>query len=198
MNLGDFIDTIQRSDCEAGGGVLPASLQALGERRGAAPPAPHPPGGAGRRHQGRGPLPEGPPWHDGRGRNGHRKDVYRRGCCAHGGLQEDSGDLPAPPGPQVEAGGRSRRSPGVRAAVVESITDLERAQVLDRLRPPVCGDEQGEGKAVLPLDARRHIPVGDLQGQAGAGEGIGRTLPRPLLPHLHGAGGGQGRGAPDR
>ena len=44
----------------AGGGVLPAALPALGERRDAPQAAPHSPGGAGRRHQGRGPLPPKP------------------------------------------------------------------------------------------------------------------------------------------
>ena len=44
----------------AGGGVLPAALPPLGERRQAAPPAPLPPGGADRRHPWRGPSPSRP------------------------------------------------------------------------------------------------------------------------------------------
>ena len=56
---------LQGRDCPAGGRVLPASLpapalsagQALGERRRAPQAAPQVPGGAGPRHQGRGPLP---------------------------------------------------------------------------------------------------------------------------------------------
>ena len=55
--------------------------------------------------RGRGPLPQGPPGHDGRRRNGNGQDLHRRRRGAHGGLQEDSGPLPAPPDQKVEAGG---------------------------------------------------------------------------------------------
>ena len=69
---------VQGGHRPAGGGVLPAALPALGERRGAPAPAPQAPGGAGRRHQGRRPLAGGPPGHDGRGRDGHRQDIHRQ------------------------------------------------------------------------------------------------------------------------
>ncbi len=181
----------------AGGGVLPAALPAIGERRHAPPPAPHTPGSAGGRHQGRGPLPRSPPGNDGGGRNGHRKNVHRRFGSTHGGLQAHLGALPAPPRAQVEArgradgAGRTRRHrrvhhrPGAAAP-------------LHRLRPPLCGDEPGEGQAVLPLAGRRHLQVGNVQGQAGTGRGDGGAVPGPLLPRLHGADHGQGRRAPDR
>ena len=79
MNLGDFIDTFKDATSPLGGGVLPAPLPALGERRHAPHAAPLPPGGAGRRHQGRGPLPQGPPGHHGRRRDGHGQDLQ---CAA--------------------------------------------------------------------------------------------------------------------
>ena len=84
MNLGDFIDNVQGRHCQKGGGVLPAPLPPHGERRHAPQAAPKAPGGAGRRHQGRGPLPQGPPGHHGRRRDGHRQDLHRRGGGAHG------------------------------------------------------------------------------------------------------------------
>ena len=72
------------------------------------------------------------------------------------------------------------------------------AQALHRHRPPLRRDEQGTRQTLLPLEARRHLPVGDLQGQTGQGRRDGGALPGPLLSRLHGAGGGQGRRAPDR
>ena len=124
----------------AGGGVLPAALPALGERRHAPQAAPQAPGGAGRRHTGSGPLAQGPPGHHRRRRDGHRQDLHRRRRRTSGGLQAGPGPLPAPPGAQVEAGGgddgarRTRRHRQV----------LHRpgaAAPLRRLRPPVRGDE---------------------------------------------------------
>ena len=131
------------------------------------------------------------------GEMGTGKDVHRRGGGAHGGLPEDSGALPAAPGSQVEAGGgadgaqRTRRHRRVHHRP-------GKAALLHRLRPAVRGDVPGEGEAVLPLAGRRHPAVGNLQGQAGAGGGDGRAVPGSLLPRLHGADHGQGRGAPDR
>ena len=187
---------VQGRHSAKGGGVLPAPLPALGERRHAPQAAPKAPGSAGRRHQGRGPLPQGTPGHHRRRRDGHRQDLHWRGGGAHGGIPAHPHHLPAPPGAQVEAGGgddgarRPRRHrrvhhrPGAAAP-------------LRRLRPPVRGDEPGEGQVVLPLDARRHTAVGHVQGQAHTGGGDGRALPHPLLPRLHGADRGQGRRAPD-
>ena len=83
MNLGDFIDIFKGRHRPAGGGVLPAPLPALGERRDAAQAAPQAPGGAGRRHQGRGPLPQSPPGHHGRRRDGHGQDLQ---CAAVRGI----------------------------------------------------------------------------------------------------------------
>ena len=45
--------------------------------------------------------------------------------------------------------------PGARAAIVTSITDLERLRLLGRLRAAVRGDEQGTSEALLPLEGRR-------------------------------------------
>ena len=88
--------------------------------------------------------------------------------------------------------------PGARAAIVESITDLERLRLSIGSGPLFAVMSQREGQAVLPLAGRRHPAVGHLQGQAGAGGGDGRAVPGPLLPRLHGADRGQGRRAPDR
>ena len=74
---------VQGRDSQEGGRVLPAALPALGERRHAPQAAPQAPGSAGRRHQGRGPLAEGPPGHDGSGRDGHRQDLQ---CAALRGI----------------------------------------------------------------------------------------------------------------
>ena len=155
----------QGSDRAARGRVLPAALPPLGERRGAPPPAPKAPGGAGRRHQGRGPLPRSPPGHHGRGGNGNGQDLHRGRRSAHGGLPEGAHTLPAAPGPQVEEGGGDdgARRPRRHRRVHHRPGD---AALLHRLRSPVRGDEQGEGQAVLPLEGRRHRAVGDIEGQA--------------------------------
>ena len=86
--------------------------------------------------------------------------------------------------------------PGARAAIVKSITDLERLRLSVGSGPLFAVMSPGEGQAVLPLDARRDTAVGRLEGQAPAGRGDGRALPGPLLPRLHGADRGQGRRAP--
>ena len=88
--------------------------------------------------------------------------------------------------------------PGARAAIVESITDLERLRLSVGSGPLFAVMSQRAGQAVLPLAGRRHTAVGNVEGQAGAGRGDGRAVPGPLLPRLHGADHGQGRGAPDR
>ena len=87
--------------------------------------------------------------------------------------------------------------PGARAVIVTSITDLERLRLSTGSGPLFAVMSQGEGQALLPLDARRATAVGRLQGQAVAGRGDGRALPGALLPRLHGAGRGQGRRAAD-
>ena len=140
MNLGAFIDTFKEAIAQRvvesypplfrpseNGGTLPRLLR-------------KPLGGAGRRHQGRGPLPRSPPGHHRGRRDGHGQDLHRRRSSAHGGLPEDADPLPAAPGAEVEAGGgddgarRARRHrqvhhrPGAAAP-------------LRRLRPPLRGDE---------------------------------------------------------
>ena len=86
MNLGGFIDTfkdaIARRVVESyrpseNGGTLPRLLQQA-------------PGCAGRRHQGRGPLPESPPGHHRRRGDGHGQDLQ---CAALRGI-----GYPAQPG----------------------------------------------------------------------------------------------------
>ena len=67
------------------------------------------------------------------------------------------------------------------------------AAPLHRLRPPLRGDEPGEGQAVLPLDARRTSGGPSLR-EGSCGRRDGGALPGPLLPRLHGADRGQGRG----
>ena len=83
MNLGGFIDTFRDAIAQRvvesypplyrpseNGGTLPRLLR-------------KPLGGAGRRHQGRGPLPQGPPGHHRRRRDGHRQDLQ---CAALRGI----------------------------------------------------------------------------------------------------------------
>ena len=188
----------------AGGRVIPAALPALGglcpvrigQRSQAPSPAPHPPGRAGGRHQGRGPVPRCPPGYHRRRRDGHGQDLHRRRRSAHGGLQEDSHSLPASPDKKVETGGggygtghpRSHRHLHHRPGT---------AAPLHRLRPTLRRGVQREGQAVLPLDARRHRTVGNVEGQAGAGRGDRGAVQGALLPRLHRPGPGQGRSPPD-
>ncbi len=87
--------------------------------------------------------------------------------------------------------------PGARAAIVESITDLERLRLSIGSGPLFAVMSREKNQAVLPLEGRRHRAVGRVAGPADTGGGDGGALPRPLLPKLHGAGGGQGRRAPD-
>ena len=196
MNLGEFIDNFKEAIARRVVESYPPLYRPSENGGTAPPPAPLPPGGAGRRHQGRGPLPRSPPGHHRRRRDGHRQDLHRRRRRAHGGLPAHSGALPAPPGAQVEAGGgadgarRSRRHRQVHHRPGA-------AALLHRLRPPLRHDEQREGQAVLPLEGRRHRAVGHVEGQAGAGRGDGGAVPGPLLPRLHRADRGQGRRAPD-
>ena len=194
MNLGGFIDTFKDAIARRVVESYPPLYRPSENGGRLPPPAPQAPGGAGRRHQGCGPLPRSPPGHHRRRRDGHRQDLHRRGGGAHGGLRAHPHHLPAPPGAQVEAGGgtdgarRPRRHrrvhhrPGAAAP-------------LRRVRPPLRGDEPGEGQAVLPLDARRDTAVGRLEGKAPAGRGDGGALPHPLLPRLHRADRRQGRRA---
>ena len=159
MNLGQFIDTFKDAIAQRvvesypplyrpseNGHKLPRLLRKpLGAQEDAI--------------KGRGPLPRSPPGHHRRRRDGHRQDLHRRRRRTSGGPQAGPGPLPAPSGAQVEAGGgddgarRPRRHrqvhhrPGAAAP-------------LRRLRPPLRGDEPGEGQAVLPLDARRDTSGG--------------------------------------
>ena len=64
------------------------------------------------------------------------------------------------------------------------------AAPLRRLGPAVRGDEQGTSEALLPLEGRRHLSLGDFQGKALTGRGDGGAVPGTLLPGLHGAGRG--------
>ena len=64
--------------------------------------------------------------------------------------------------------------PSVRTAIVTSITDLERLRYSVGARPPLRRHVQGEGQAVLPLEAGSHTEVGRGQRQASAGRGDGR------------------------
>ena len=87
--------------------------------------------------------------------------------------------------------------PGVRAAIVESITDLERLRL--SVGPGPLFAVMSREKAKLSY---RWMPaviraVGRLEGKAPAGGGNGGALPGPLLPRLHGADRRQGRRAAD-
>ena len=119
---------VQGRHSAKGGGVLPTALPALGERRQAPPPAPQAPGGAGRRHQGRGPLPQA---HRGTtvvGEMGTGK-TFIGAAAAHMAAFERI--LIICPPHLVPKWKREVEMtvPGVRAAIVESITDLERLRL---------------------------------------------------------------------
>ena len=86
--------------------------------------------------------------------------------------------------------------PGARAAIVESITDLERLRFSIGPGPLFVVMSRERAKLVLPLEGRRDREVGRLRWKAHQEEGDGGALQGPLLPRLHRAGGGQGRGAP--
>ena len=88
--------------------------------------------------------------------------------------------------------------PQARAAIVTSITDLERLRLSVGPAPPLRGDVQGKGKAFLPLVPRRDPAVGRRRGPVGAGRADRGTLPGALLPLLSRSGDGQGRGSPDQ
>ena len=182
MNLGGFIDTFKDAIARRVVESYPPLYRPSGERRHAPQAAPQAPGGAGRRHQGRGPLPQGTPGHHGRRRDGHGQDLHRRGGGAHGGLRAHPLHLPASPGAQVEARGgddgarRPRRHRRVHHRPGA-------APPLRRLRPPLRRDEPGEGQAVLPVDARRDTAVGHVQGKAHTGRRDGGALPHsPAAP----------------
>ena len=55
MNLAGFIDKFKEAIAQRVVESYPPLYPPIGERRQAPPPAPHTPGGAGRRHQGRRP-----------------------------------------------------------------------------------------------------------------------------------------------
>ena len=92
-------------------------------------PAPHPDGWPGGRHQGNGPLPTGPPGHHRGGRNGHGQDLHRRRRRSRRRVPAGVDTLPTPFDSKMEAGGGGHGAPGASAAIVTSITDLERLQL---------------------------------------------------------------------
>ena len=87
--------------------------------------------------------------------------------------------------------------PGVRAAIVESITDLERMRLSVGSGPLFAVMNREKAKLSyrwMPAVLQR---LGYVQGQAHTGGGDGGALPGPLLPRLHGADRRQGRRAAD-
>ena len=86
--------------------------------------------------------------------------------------------------------------PGVRAAIVESITDLERLRLSVGSGPLFAVMSREKAKLSyrwMPAVIQRWATS---RGRLIAGRGDGGALPGPLLPRLHGAGRGQGRRAP--
>ena len=125
MNLGGFIDTFKDAIARR----VVESYPPLGERRHAPQAAPHSPGGAGRRDEGRGPLPQGPPGHHRRRGDGRTGKTFIGAAAAHmAGFQRVLIICPPHLVPkwkrEVE-----QTVPFVRAAIVESITDLERLRL---------------------------------------------------------------------
>ena len=88
--------------------------------------------------------------------------------------------------------------PGARAAIVASITDLERLRLSVGPAPLFAIMSRERAKLSYRWSARRHPALGRRRGPAGAGRADRRALPGALLPHLPRPGGGQGRGAPDQ
>ena len=196
MDLAGFIDTYKEAIAPAGGRVLPAPLPALRQRTAPPPPPPLPSRRPARRHPRRGPLPRSPPGHDRRRRDGHGQDLHRRGSRPHGGLQAGPRALPAPPRPQVEAGGGGDgpRRPSRHRVLHHRPGE---APALHRPRPPLRRHVPRAGQALLPLAARRGRALGRLGRQAHPGRGDRGALQGPLLPGLLPPGRGQGRRAPD-
>ena len=87
--------------------------------------------------------------------------------------------------------------PGVRAAIVESITDLERLRLSVGSGPLFAVMSREKAKL-----SYRWMPAVIQRWAAGGPVGAGRadrgTLPGALLPLLSRSGGGQGRGSPDQ
>ena len=86
--------------------------------------------------------------------------------------------------------------PGVRAAIVESITDLERLRLSVGSGPLFAVMSREKAKLSyrwMPAVIQRWATS---RGRLIPGGGDGGALPGPLLPGLHGAGRGQGRRAP--
>ena len=156
-----IIRHLQGSHRQASGGVLPAPVPALGEQPQAAPAAAHPDGGPGGRHQGRSVVPPGPPGYHPGWRNGHGQDLHRRRRRRRPPTRFRRILVLCPPHltrkwkREVE-----ETVPQARAAIVTSITDLERLRLSVGPAPPLRGDVQGKGKAFLPLVPRRDPAVG--------------------------------------
>ena len=93
--------------------------------------------------------------------------------------------------------------PGARAAIVTSITDLERLRLSIGSGPLFAVMSRERAKLSYrwkpAVNYRWAVSGGDGDRPARLmqGEGDGGAVPCPLLPHLHGAGRGQGRGAAD-
>ena len=87
--------------------------------------------------------------------------------------------------------------PGVRAAIVESITDLERLRLSVGSGPLFAVMSREKSKLSyrwMPAVIQRWAVS---RGRLLRDEETGGALPGPLLPRLHGAGRGQGRRAAD-
>ena len=153
MNLGEFIDTykdaIARRVVESypplyrpseTGRMLPDLLRTpLGAQEDAirARPSPCSPE---RDHRG--------------GGDGDRQDLHRHRRGPHGGLPESPGVVPAPSDQEVEEGGGGDGTPGPRRHRHLHHRPGD-AQVFRGFRPPLRRHVQGEGQAVLPVEAGR-------------------------------------------
>ena len=88
--------------------------------------------------------------------------------------------------------------PLARAAIVESITDMERLRLSIGSGPLFAVMSRERAKLSYRWQAAVIQRWATSKGRLVRDEETGRAVPGPLLPRLHGADHGQGRGSPDR
>ena len=149
------------------------------------------------RHPGRSPLPRGPPGHHRRRRDGHRQDLHRPRQQPTWRASAGCWFLCPPHLTRKWKREVEETVPHARAAIVSSITDLERLRTYQGSAPLFAVMSRERAKLSYRLAASRGAPLGQGLGQAGAGRGDGRPIQGAMLPLVSRPSGGQERGAPD-